>query len=111
MKERHRLFRPFVHIADVSKEQLARTVNEQAERIRQLDRHKNVLGRVLIAITQEPEAFRYRDGQVVIDQAALDMVKTGTQLTMDQTGAGLVLAVIPALVEAEEPPRILVPGQ
>lgn len=96
---------PSVHIADISKSQLARIVNDQTAEIRQLREQVQNTGRVLIAVTLEPEAFQYKDGHVTVDRTALEKVKQGMQLTFNMTGGTVVLGV----VKPEDERRIVVP--
>lgn len=85
------LFTPFdakvnhrhVHLSDVSKAQLAKTVNEQAETIQRLDQSVKVLGRILLAIARTPDSLRTEAGTVVVAALAITDVQAGTQLLME----------------------------
>ena len=112
------LFTPFrsnghrhLHIDDVTKDQLARTVNEQAARIKEQDAHIRRLGRVLIAIALEPEALRYLTGEVYLDGGAIEKVSKGMSLVFTpRPNGGLTMAVVGPEPKTDiEVPRILVP--
>jgi hypothetical protein len=60
-----------MHISDVTKTQLAKAVNEQTETIKKQQDSIKRMASLLLALAQEPEAFKYADGRVTIDQLAL----------------------------------------
>lgn len=99
-----------VHIGDVSKTQLARVVNEQSQQIRTLDRNIKTLGKLLIALTLEPESLQYADGAVTIEAAACAKVKAGMQLSIEANDLIVSLRVITPDVQQVEIPKIVVPG-
>jgi len=113
-----KLFTPFgsngrghVHINDVSKAQLAQTVNEQAARLTQQGEWIKAIGRVLITIVTAPHAVRHdEDGALVVSAAALADVPAGTQLKLDQGDGLLRLTVHPPAADLTGPSRIIVPG-
>lgn len=99
-----------VHLSDISKAQLARVVNEQAARIKELDVWMKTTGRLLLTIALEPDAFHVKDGLVHIDRSASEKVKPGMQLFVDMTETHAVLkAVVPEHRPLIELPNIIVP--
>ena len=99
-----------IHVADVTKRQLARAFNEQAERLKALRNEHQKMSALLIAITLEPEAFQYLDG-VRIDRAAVEKVRSGTQLRVEYVEGFIVLNAVspedaPKVIDA---PKIVLP--
>ena len=94
-----------VGVSNATKTQLAREFNKRGERIATLERHVNVLGKMLIAITQEPESFQYRNGRVTIDRAAISRVEGGTRLSVEDEAEVAVLTV----TLAKDQPVVSVP--
>lgn len=113
-----KLFTPFgsnwrghVHVDDVSKAQLARTVNEQAARLTQQDEWIKAIGRVPITIVTVPHAVRHEEnGALVIAASALADVAAGTQLKLEQGDGLLRLTVHAPTADLPGPARIVVPG-
>ena len=101
-----------MHVAHITKNQLARALNEQGERVNTLAEHVKVLGRLLVAITLEPEAFHFEDGQVRIDRFAIEKVKAGTQLLIEDFEFAVKLTTtLPGDVPAVEVPQIEVKNE
>ena len=113
-----KLYTPFgsngkghVHVDDVSKRQLAQTINEQAARLHQQDERIKAIGRILITIVTVPYAVRHdEDGALVVTAAALADVPAGTQLKVEQGDGLLRLTVHPPAADLPGPSRIIVPG-
>lgn len=101
-----------VRYDQVSKRQLARTVNEQAQRIRVLDEHVKAMSSVLIAITAHPEAFRGEpNGGASVDRAAVERVVKGTRLHLTYGAGGrIVLSTSPPAEERIVTPQIEIPA-
>jgi hypothetical protein len=93
-----------VHISDISKEQLARALNEQAERFKLIRAQLEIATRVLVAIALDPDALQHRDGFSCVETTALDQVKNGMTLRMDTVGD-----VLRILVDKEAAPNLVLP--
>lgn len=111
------IFKPFggpkrMHISDVSKEQLARAVNDQAATIKRLDHNLKYVVRCLLAITQSPEAFKVTaEGVATIEIAAVDRVKDQTDIHITPKGSVLELRhTLPEDKGVIEVPHIVVPS-
>lgn len=103
--------RGHVHVDDITKQQLAQTVNEQAARLTQQDQWIKAIGRVLITIVTVPHAVRYEEnGALVVAASALADVVAGTQLKLEQGDGLLRLTVHAPATDLPGPARIVVPG-
>lgn len=94
-----------LNINNVSKDQLARTVNEQTQQILSLRAQVKAMAQVLIAITNEPEAFHYADGRVTVENTAVEKTKKGTQLKIEYEEYDVVLRT----VGPEDTPKLITP--
>ena len=93
----------------VSKRQLARTVNEQSRRILQLDEQIKAMSQIMIAVALNPEAFQPAvNGRIFVSKAALERVKGGARVIVQRQSDGGVAfwgeEPKPTLIEA--PPTV-----
>lgn len=94
-----------LNINNVSKDQLAVTVNQQTQQILSLRAQVKAMAQVLIAITNEPEAFHYADGRVTVENTAIEKTKKGTQLKIEYEADDVVLRT----VAPEDTARLVTP--
>ena len=106
----HRIIGPnnrHVHVSQISKAQMAKTINAQTRRIQQLDEHVKASCRLLITLALYPDSFTLTPGgHVEIDRVAVESIKAGTELTIEAREAAVrIVAKLPE----ERPPVIDVP--
>ncbi len=71
-----------VKFDDISKRDLADIVNKQSQELARIERQRQLLCNLLVAIVQEPEALQFDSAPrlVRVDKAAVDRVKQNTDL-------------------------------
>lgn len=85
-----------VRLEDVSKRQLATTVNEQSEMILKLRDECKRMAKLLMTIASEPESLDFTDGRVKVNKLALDKTTFGSQLRIEYTDDWVILRTVSA---------------
>ena len=101
-----------ISVDQLTKGQIAAELNKLEAELQKIEFQRMQLMNFLIAITQEPEAFKVNDvGKATIDREAVLRVKARTRMHIVRRGDVFVFTVQSAVDAPRiETPRIILPG-
>ena len=101
-----------IHISEVSKEQLARIVNEQSEQLRTMNYQRDLSRQLLVAILREPDGLQVLGvGRISLPMDVLLQVKEGEGFDLQRNGDRMeVILTVDEPAPLIEVPKLVAPG-